>query len=96
MIKTCAKCCQTKEEESFYLSAGKRRSECKICTIRRNVRYQRKVKAWKNRETDQEARRNYMRKYYEDNKEKFAKYRSDFRLRHPEYYKKYYRKRKEK
>ncbi len=96
MLKICARCNQPKEEELFYLSAGKRRSECKNCTIRRNVRYQKKIQAWKNREPDKDARRIYMRKYYENNAQKFAKYRADFRLRHPEYYKEYFRKRKEK
>lgn len=96
MNKICARCLIEKPEEMFYFSSGKRRSECKSCTIRRNVRYQRKIRAWKNRETDCESRRTYMRQYYENHKEKFAKYRSDFRLRHPEYYKEYFRKRKEK
>lgn len=96
MNKTCARCNLDKPEELFYFSSGKRRSECKSCTIQRNVRYQKKVRAWKKRETDQESRRTYMRKYYEGNKERFAKYRENFRIRHPEYYKEYFRKRKEK
>lgn len=96
MIKVCKRCNIAKEEQAFYFTAGKPRSECKACTIKRNVRYQKKVRSWKFRDTDQEARRSYMRTYYENNKDKFAKYREDFRSRHPEYYKEYFRKRKEK
>lgn len=96
MNKTCARCHLEKPEELFYFSCGKRRSECKSCTIRRNGRYQKRVKPWRNRDTTSEDRKAFMRKYYENNKEKFAKYRSNFRIRHPEYYKEYFRKRREK
>lgn len=37
-----------------------------------------------------------MRDYYEKNKDKFAKYRTEFKERYPEYYKQYFRARKEK
>lgn len=95
MIKTCTRCHEEKDrEQDFYLCAGKWRGECKACTIKRNVRYQRKVKAWKHRYVDDETRRLYMREYYEKNKDKFAQYRKEFRDRYPEYYKEYFRNRK--
>lgn len=95
--KICSKCHQAKEAKvDFYLCAGKWRSECRMCTIKRNVRYQRKVQAWKHRYVDDDSRRLYMREYYDKNKDKFAHYREEFRERHPEYYKEYFRKKKEK
>ncbi len=96
-LKICSKCHQAKEAmRDFYLCSGRWRSECKACTIKRNVRYQKKIKAWKHRYVDDDARRLYMREYYDKNKEKFAKYRSEFKERYPEYYKEYFRERKEK
>lgn len=96
-LKICSQCHQAKEPMmDFYLCSGRWRSECKMCTIKRNVRYQRKVKAWKHRYVDDDTRRQYMRDYYDKNKEKFARYREEFRSRNPEYYKEYFRKRKEK
>jgi len=96
-LKTCSKCNKEKYAfEDFYLCAGKLRSECKMCTIKRNVKYQKKVKSWKHRYIDDETRRIYMRAYYNKNKDKFSRYRSEFRERHPEYYKQYFRTRKEK
>lgn len=96
-MKVCSKCHEEKElRQDFYMCAGRWRSECKKCTIKRNVRYQRKVKSWKYRYSDDISRKLYMRTYYGKNKEKFAKYRADFRTRFPEYYKEYFRKRKEK
>lgn len=95
-LKICSKCHQEKEAKiDYYLCAGKWRSECKRCTIKRNVLYQNEIKSWKYRYENDEARRTYMREYYAKNKEKFAKYRDEFRLRHPEYYKEYFRTRKE-
>lgn len=95
-LKICSQCHRAKEpDRDFYLCSGRWRSECKMCTIKRNVRYQRKVKAWKHRYVDDDTRRLYMREYYDKNKEKFAKYRSEFKERYPEYYKDYFRKRKE-
>lgn len=97
MNKICSLCKKSKDmNKDFYLCTGKYRSECKECTKKRNVRYQRKVKAWKYRYIDDETRRHYMREYYDKNKERFARYRSEFRARFPEYYKEYFRRRKEK
>lgn len=96
-FKICSQCHQAKESVTdFYLCAGRWRSECKACTIKRNVRYQKRVKAWKHRYVDDDSRRLYMRDYYNKNKERFAKYRSEFKNRYPDYYKDYFRKRKEK
>lgn len=95
-LKICCKCEKAKKVEDFYQFKGDYRTECKACTIKRNVIYQRKMKVWKYRDNDNEARKVYCRKYYQKNKEKFAKYRADFIKRHPEYYKKYFRKQKEK
>lgn len=96
-LKICSKCHQAKEAmRDFYLCSGRWRSECKACTIKRNVRYQKKTKAWKYRYVDDDTRRLYMREYYEKNKDKFAQYRAEFKERYPEYYKEYFRARKEK
>jgi len=95
--KRCSKCFKTKDgEKDFYLCSGRYRGECKACTIKRNVRYQKKNRSWKFRYQDDEARREYMREYYSKNKERYARYRAEFRARYPEYYKEYFRKRKEK
>jgi len=96
-LKICSKCHQAKELMlDFYLCAGKWRSECKMCTIKRNVRYQKRVQAWRHRYVDEDTRRHYMREYYEKNKDRYANYRSEFKLRYPEYYKEYFRNRKNK
>ncbi len=95
-LKICSQCHQAKHEDiDFYQCGGRWRSECKICTIKRNVRYQRQVKSWKGRYIDEEARCIYMREYYSKNKERFAQYRAEFKIRFPEYYREYFRKRKE-
>lgn len=70
------------------------RSECKACTINKNVRYQRKIQAWKHRYVDNDEKRSYMIEYYAANKEKFAEYRAKFKERYPEYHKEYSRRRK--
>jgi len=96
-LKICTKCHKAKNYlNDFYKCLGKSRSECKKCTVKRNVKYQNKTKAWKYRYGDDDTRRLYMREYYNKNKEKFAQYRENFRNRYPKYYKDYFRKRKEK
>lgn len=93
--KTCTRCNKIKElRKDFYVCSGKFRSECKDCTVKRNVRYQREVEAWKYRYGDDESRRAYMREYYANNKEKFAEYRAKFKEKYPEYYKEYFRNKK--
>ncbi len=94
--KTCSKCKKTKDIDLFYICQGKHRSECKACTIKKNVAYQREVKTWKNRFVDNDEQRSYMVEYYAKNKEKFAEYRKQFKVRYPEYYKEYARNRKSK
>lgn len=94
-LKICSKCNRAKDTVmDFYLCQGKSRSECKECTINKNVRYQKRVKSWKNRFIDNDSQRSYMVDYYSKNKDKFAEYRRQFKLRNPEYYKQYSRKRK--
>jgi hypothetical protein len=78
----------------FYMCQGRWRSECKACTIAKNVRYQRRIKAWQHRFVDNDNQRSYMAEYYANNKEKFAEYRRKFKERNPDYYKEYSRKRK--
>lgn len=96
-LKICSKCNKAKKAtQDFYLCSGRWRSECKKCTVKRNVKYQRKIRAWKTRYVDDEARRAYMRDYYAKNKEKFAQYREEFRERYPDYYTLYFRARREK
>ncbi len=93
--KTCSTCQQTKQlDKDFYLCQGRYRSDCKACTIRKNVRHQKKIKAWKHRFVDADQQRTYMVDYYSKNKEKFAEYRRKFRERYPDYYREYARKRK--
>lgn len=94
-LKICSKCNSEKiAETEFYRCRGILRSECKECTIKKNVIYQRRVKAWMNRFVDEDEKRSYMVDYYSKNKEKFAEYRRKFRERYPEYHKEYARKRK--
>ena len=78
-------------DSDFYLCQGKPRSECKQCTIDKNIRYQKRVKAWKHRFINDEERRSYMTEYYAKNKEKFAEYRLTFKKKYPEYHKEYSR-----
>ena len=94
-LKTCSKCRNEKEETDFYRCLGKIRGECKKCTSKRNTLYQKKNEYWKRRYVDGDSARSYQREYYAKNKEKFAAYRAEFKLRYPDYYKEYFRKQKE-
>lgn len=93
-LRICTKCNAAKLEHDFYLCQGKLRSECKKCTVRKNVIYQRSVEIWKHRFVDPEQQKSYMIDYYSKHKEKFAEYRRKFREKYPDYYKNYARKRK--
>lgn len=94
-LKTCSKCHLKKEtHDNYYMCQGKYRSECKKCTISRNVKYQKKLKSWKNRFVDNDQQRSYMVDYYSKNKEKFAEYRRVFKEKYPDYYREYTRRRK--
>jgi ribosomal protein L37AE/L43A len=53
------------------------------------VRWAQKKKA-ENPEAFLEARRQYMREYYRENKEKFREYQKQFKEKNPGYHKKYY------
>lgn len=94
-FKTCSQCHVAKELPiSFYICAGKFRSECKACTVKKNVQYNKNVRAWRQRYVSDEARKLYMRQYYDKNRAKFAVYRSKFKSRYPNYYREYFRKHK--
>ena len=94
-LKICTRCNQAKiAHMDFYMCQGKWRSECKRCTINKNVRYQKRVKAWKYRYVDHDEQKSYMVDYYAKNKDRFAGYRKKFKEKYPDYYKEYSRKRK--
>lgn len=94
-LKICSRCnCAKIASTSFYRCQGKMRSECKACTISKNVRYQKQTQAWMHRFVDEEGKRSYMVDYYSKNKAKFVEYRRKFRERNPDYYKDYTRRRK--
>jgi len=79
----------------FYMCQGKWRSECKRCTITKNVKYQKSSEAWKHRYVDNDEKRSYMLEYYAKNKEKFAEYRRKFKEKYPDYYKNYARRKRD-
>ena len=91
-LKICSRCNEAKvEKKDFYCCRGFYRSECKKCTIKKNVRYQKVTKPWLNRFVDGDEKRSYMVDYYSKNKAKFAEYRRKFRELYPDYYKDYNR-----
>lgn len=90
-FKRCTKCRKWKRLDQFYMNGPKRRSECKPCTIARNSKYQRRVEAWRYRDVNVEARKLYMRDYYQKHKDKFAGYREKFRNKNPGYQTQYKR-----
>lgn len=87
--KCCTTCFVLKSIDDFYRCSGTLRGECKECVIKKNVQNQKKTKPWLNKR-DPDRRRKYQRDYYANNKEKFAKYRSNFKQKHPNYYKEYH------
>lgn len=94
-MKTCSRCMKDKiKYMDFYMCQDKYRSECKRCTIKKNIQYQKKIQSWKNRCIDNIELKKYMTEYYANNKEKFAEYRKRFKEKNPDYYKNYSRRRK--
>lgn len=94
--KICTKCKEIKDaEKDFYICKGIQRSECKKCTIKKNLSYQRTAKPWVGRTSDKDEQRSYSVQYYAKNREKFALYRASFKERHPSYHKDYGRKRRD-
>lgn len=73
---------------------GKYRAACKMCTIKRNIQYQKRHQTWKNRIVNLEHQRKYMVDYYAKNKDKFAQYRKTFKEKFPAYHREYARKKK--
>jgi hypothetical protein len=65
-----------------------------MCTIKRNVRYQKEIKPWRIRYTESGEQRSYMQDYYAKNKLKFVEYRRTFKQKNPDYYKQYARRKK--
>jgi hypothetical protein len=93
--KKCSKCHKSKIiHMDFYMCQGKYRSECKMCTIKKNVKHQKKTKAWRHRFVDNDEKRLYSVEYYANHKEQFAEYRRKFKERYPNYYKEYHQRRK--
>lgn len=94
--KRCSKCRKNKDRETdFYHYIGKCRGECKKCTIRHNIAYQKRTKAWKRRDKLNDAERSdYFKQYYQKNKDKFKKYQLKFKLENPGYHKEYLRRRR--
>ena len=96
-LKKCSKCEVLKHaEKDFYFCQGKWRTECRQCTIKRNIQYQKKIQYWKARNPDDDRRRSDKREYYEKNKQKFAEYRENFKQKNPGYYKEYYKNKQKK
>lgn len=89
--RKCTRCGEIKDQHmDFYLCRNIVRSECKKCTIKRNVKYQKDNNSWKTHHGGDENRRAYMRSYYAKNKEKFSKYRKEFKEKYPDYYHNYF------
>lgn len=96
-LKICSKCRQSKDAYlDYYGNQGNMRSECKSCTIKRNVKRQKLLQSWKYRFADEVSRKEYAKEYYAKNRERFAQYRAEFKKRNPEYYKMYSRNKKNK
>jgi len=94
-LKRCSICREEKEaNKDFYICSGRPRTECKKCTSKKNVKRQRISRIENGRIESQDWRREYMKKYYHENKNKFAEYRKKFKESHPHYYKMYYQKQK--
>lgn len=90
-IKVCSRCHSPKPSSDFYVCKGFPRRECKSCTIKKNGVYQHKKKPWRSESVDKDAKREYMKKYYREHKEKYLVYRAAFAAKHPDYQKMYQR-----
>jgi hypothetical protein len=90
MIKICSHCGRPKNQDAdFYVCSGRIRAECKQCTIRKVVHYQKKLRVWRLENVNPLELREYMHEYYAKNKDKFAEYRRRFNEKYPGYYKRY-------
>jgi hypothetical protein len=90
--KRCSCCGKWKIlSADFYCSKGVFRAECKVCTIRRNTKYQKVNKSWLGRSLNKEERKRYMRDYYMKNVKNYKEYREKFVRNNPDYYRKYYK-----
>lgn len=91
--KSCTVCGEYKELSFFYLCGETYRSDCKVCTIRRNTEYSKRTVKQKSPES-QKAKRAYYRLYYAKNKMKFYAYRKKFLEKNPGYNQQYYQRNK--
>ena len=88
-FKICSKCGVRKDAVlDFYMCSGKWRSDCKVCTIRANIKYQRKVRL-NLTPKQRHDKRVYMREYYALNPDRFQTYRETFCKKNPDYYRDY-------
>lgn len=96
--KKCSKCGVWKNRMTeFYMNKGFFRPSCKTC-----FKKQTSLNAKKNRELRMalgQTRTNYdstyARKYYQQHKAQYEQYNATFKSKHPEYFKKYYRDRRD-
>lgn len=98
--KKCSKCGVWKLKlKDFYLNKGFIRPSCKECFKKQTAAYAKKNRALRmelglndNYSKDRLA---YQRAYYHNNRGKYTNYRQKFVQSHPEYYKMYYRARRD-
>ena len=91
-MKMCSRCEEVKcKITDFYMCAGKFRSECKACTIKKNISYQQEKKKIPQDQIKLMKREAYMKSYYaqENVRKKYVHYRKKFRDKHPGYFKIY-------
>lgn len=78
----CTKCHQVKSiADDFYTHKGYVRKRCKLC-------FRSKVKQYYDECWDEEhikRKKEYMKQYYLDNREKFTEAQNRFKDRHPDY-----------
>ena len=78
----CTKCHQVKSiAENFYSHKGYTRKRCKTCFVAHVKKYY--EECWD--EEHIKRKKEYMKQYYQDNKEKFAESQKRFKDRNPGY-----------
>lgn len=81
-MKTCKKCNDDKNLNDFYNYSGKISTYCKDCTVLKSIESQQNNKYF---------RKEYLREYGKNNKEKLLENRRSYRTKNKEYFKDYYR-----
>jgi len=95
--RMCSKCQRLLDARlDFYFYKGKPRGNCKKCCIAYVSARQKALGPKKLDYFQHLAKCEAARQYYQDNKEKYAKYRATFLAKHPGYFKDYYEKHKQK